>query len=181
MIGDLFTTRFVNCHFDKDNFPLMGNPKASKEKNQKKEENFSWKEKDLTHLDLIISKCKNEVYHIIHLQEITNRLPDAFNDAPKVTKSHIPTVNTLVRIHVPEEHEKKDNNVPRLKHGRPIRSKDVALYKKRVRNQDSVLLHLEQTTNGTTLEKVDTHENIMDLRNNEISINYIMIYGIGIR
>ena len=35
---------------------------------------------------------EKEVYHIIYLQEIANRLPDAFNDAAKVTKSYIPAV-----------------------------------------------------------------------------------------
>ena len=53
----------------------------------------------------------NEVQRIIRLQEIENRLPDAFNDATKVTTSHILIVNTLIRIHVPKEYEEKDNNV----------------------------------------------------------------------
>ena len=47
---------------------------------------------------------------LLRLQEIANRLPDTFNDAAKVTKSHVPTVNTPARIHVPKEHEEKDNN-----------------------------------------------------------------------
>ena len=46
-------------------------------------------------------------------------------------KSHIPTVNTPAHIHVLEEHEKKYNNVPRLKRGRPIGLKDVAPHKRR--------------------------------------------------
>ena len=65
------------------------------------------------------------------MQEIANRLPDAFNNATKVTKSHIPAVNTPTRILVPEEHEEKDNNAPRLKRGRPLGSRDVAPRKKR--------------------------------------------------
>ena len=81
-------------------------------------------------------------------------------------------VNTPARIYVPEEQEEKDTNVPRLKHGRPLGSRDVALCKKRRSNQDSILLHSEKTTNGTTLKEVDTHEKIMDSRNNEIFINY---------
>ena len=102
------------------------------------------------------------------MQEITNRLPDAFNDATKVTKSHIPAVNTPARIHVLEEHEEKDNNAPRLKCGRPLESKDVAPRKKRGRNQDSMLLPLEQFMNETTPEEVK----IIDPGNIEISINY---------
>ena len=146
----------------------MGNPKASKEEKQKKEDNFSWREKDLTHLDPRTSECENEVQQIIRLQEIANRLPDAFNDATKVTKSHIPAVNTPARIHVLEEHEEKDNNAPRLKRGRSLGSRDVALRKKKGRNQDSMLLLSEQFTNETTPEEVK----IMDLKNNEIFINY---------
>ena len=44
------------------------------------------------------------------MQEISNRLPDTFNDVTKVTKSHIPIVNTLARINVPKEHGEMDNN-----------------------------------------------------------------------
>ena len=37
----------------------------------------------------------------MHLQEIANKLPDAFNDTAKVTKSHIPAMNALTRINAP--------------------------------------------------------------------------------
>ena len=79
------------------------------------------------------------------MQVIANRLLNAFNDVVKVTKSHILAVNTLTRIHVPEEHKEIDSNVSRLKHGRPIGSKDIAPYKMRRRNQESTNLDLEQT------------------------------------
>ena len=62
---------------------------------------------------------------IIHLQAIANRLSDAFNDATKVTKSHIPAVNAPTRIAVPEGQAKMDENPPQLKQGRPIGSKDI--------------------------------------------------------
>ena len=78
------------------------------------------------------------------MQAIANRLFDAFNDEAKVTKSHIPTVNTPTRIHVPEEHKKMANNVPHLKRDRPIGSKDTTTYKMRERNQESILLYSEQ-------------------------------------
>ena len=61
---------------------------------------------------------------------MANRLPDAFNDAAKITKSHILVVNTLARIYVPEEHKEIDDNVPRQKRGRPIGSKDAIPRKK---------------------------------------------------
>ena len=58
LMGDLFTARFADCHFDEENFPSMENPKASKEEKQKKKDNFSWRKKDLTHLDLRTSECE---------------------------------------------------------------------------------------------------------------------------
>ena len=71
------------------------------------------------------------------MQEIANRLPDAFNDAVKVTNSHILAVNTPARIYVPEKHKEMDENVPRQKYSRPIGSKDAAPRKKKGRNQES--------------------------------------------
>ena len=108
------------------------------------------------------------------MQEIANRLPDAFNDAAKVTKSHIPAVNTPARIYVPEEHKEMDDDVLRQKRGRPIGSKDAAPRKKRGRNQEPSLLQSEQSApkEKTTPEVVETHEKINDPGNTEISINY---------
>ena len=62
---------------------------------------------------------------IIHLQNLANQLPDAFVDAEKVAKSHIPTMNAPARIEVPER-QKTNESKTRLKRGRPIGSKDVA-------------------------------------------------------
>ena len=108
------------------------------------------------------------------MQEIANRLSDAFNDAAKVTKSHIPTVNTPARIYVLEEYKEMDDNVSRQKRGRPIGSKDAAPRKKRGRNQEPSLLQSEQSAlrEETILEVVETHEKINDPGNTKISINY---------
>ena len=108
------------------------------------------------------------------MQENVNRLSDVFNDATKVTKSHISTVNTPARIYIPEEPKEMDDNVPRQKRGRPIGSKDAVPCKNRGRNQEPSLLQSEQSAlrEETTLEMVETHEKINDLGNTEISINY---------
>ena len=45
-------------------------------------------------------QCENEVRRIVYLQEIANRLPDAFNDAAKVTKSHVLAMNAPSMINV---------------------------------------------------------------------------------
>jgi hypothetical protein len=88
-------------------------------------ESISWTAKDLSHLDPRTRECDYEIQRIIHLQAIVNRLPDAFNDAAKVTKSHIPASNVLARIIVLEEHVKMDDKPTNLKFGRPMGSKDI--------------------------------------------------------
>ena len=80
----------------------------------------------------------------IHLQKIVNRLSDAFNDVAKVTKSHIPVVNTPAQIYVHEEYKKTDDNVPCQKCGRPIGSKHIVPRKKRGKNQEHSLLQSKQ-------------------------------------
>ena len=54
----------------------------------------------MTHLNSHTNQCELKVQRIIHLQNLTNQLPDAFIDTKKVTKSHIPAANTLARIDV---------------------------------------------------------------------------------
>ena len=54
----------------------------------------------MTHLNPHTNQCELEVERIIHLQNLANQLPNAFIDTKKVTKSHIPTTNTLARIDV---------------------------------------------------------------------------------
>ena len=118
--GDLFTARFADCHFNETMFPSIGTPKIEMAAKQKPVKVFSWNEKNLSQFDPRTPECENEVQRIIHLQAIANRLPDAFNDATKVMKSHIPAVNAPARIVVPEGQAKMDENPPQLKRGRPI-------------------------------------------------------------
>ena len=123
--GDLFTVGFADCHFNETMFPSIGTPKIEMAAKQKPVKVFSWNEKNLSQFDPRTPECKNEVQRIIHLQAIANRLPDAFNDATKVTKSHIPAANAPARIAVPEGQATMDENPPQLKRGRPIGSKDT--------------------------------------------------------
>ncbi|KAK6126928.1 hypothetical protein DH2020_039329 [Rehmannia glutinosa] len=132
MTGDLFTTRFADCHFDEIIFPSMGKDKdVLQNDKQKPVENLSWNEQSLSYLDPRTPKYESEVSRIIHLQNIANKLPDAFNDASKVTKTHTPAANVPTRIIVPEEHKKMNDNIPRQKHGRPIGSKDTVPRKRK--------------------------------------------------
>ena len=173
--GDLFTARFVDCHFNEIMFPSIGTPKIEMAAKQKPVTVFSWNEKNLSQFDPRTHECKNKVQRIIHLQSIANRLPDAFNDATKITKSHIPAVNAPSRIVVPEGQAKMDENPPQLKRGRPIGSKDTVPRKRRGKNQEStpeepgaVLTSKELNA----LEEAQTHEKITNPRNTENSITY---------
>ncbi|KAM2308198.1 hypothetical protein COP1_030342 [Malus domestica] len=114
---------------------------------------------------------------------------DAFNDASKVTKSHIPAANALARIDVPVGQNKmaaNESSSARLKRGRPSGSKDSASRKRKMRAQlnpndiiqeknlndkstihDSVLLEKEDVLDETPVpEETEVHES------KEISINY---------
>ncbi|KAM2958370.1 hypothetical protein FF2_025240 [Malus domestica] len=116
-------------------------------------------------------------------------MPDAFNDASKVTKSHIPTANAPVRIEVPIGQNKvaaNDSSSARLKRGKPPGSKDSAPRKRKMRAQlnpndiiqenklndkstihDSVLPKKENVLDETHVpEETEVHES------KEISINY---------
>ena len=121
LIGDVFTTRFADCHFNETLFPaLVGEKKIQ-------ENDVSWCEPSLLYLDPRTKQCETEVQKIMPLQEIPNQLPDAFTNAKRVTKSDIPAVNARSRIEVPvgqtnDKVTKKSN--ARLKRGRPLASKD---------------------------------------------------------
>ena len=71
-----------------------------------------------------------EVQKIIHLQNLGNQLLDAFIDTKKVTKSHIPTMNTPVWIDVLQGQLANEYKI-RLKRGRLIDSKDIT-HRKRI-------------------------------------------------
>ena len=78
----------------------------------------------LTHLNPHTNQCELEVQMIIHLQNLANRLQDAFIDTKKVTKSYIPAANTPARIDVHVGQLTNESKI-RLKRGRPIGLKDV--------------------------------------------------------
>ena len=89
-------THFTDCHFNESVFPSIGEEKSIPEKRRE----ISWKTYTMTHFDPHTNQCELEVERIIHLQNLANQLPNAFIDTKKVTKSHIPTTNTLARIDV---------------------------------------------------------------------------------
>ena len=84
----------------------------------------------MSHFDPHTNQCELEGQIIIHLQNLANQLSDAFIDTEKVTKSHIPYVNTPIQIYVLEIQLANEYKI-RLKRGRPIGSKDITLEKRR--------------------------------------------------
>ena len=105
----------------------------------------------LSHLDPCTRQCELEAQRIVHLQGLANQLPDAFIDIKKVTKSHVPAVNAPTHIDVPErqlENVISNESKTRLKHGRPIGSKDL-IHRKR---------------KGITYEKLSTPEEFTNMK-----------------
>ncbi|CAL2237733.1 unnamed protein product [Prunus armeniaca] len=124
--GDMFTIRFADCQFDETIFPPLGGEKVPLPEERHE---ITWK--SLSHLDPYTNQSECEVQRIIHLQSIANQLPDAFTNIKKVTKSHIPAVNTPAWIDVPESQYDSTLKV-RLKRGRPVGAKDKNPRKKRI-------------------------------------------------
>ena len=121
---------------------------------------------------------------IIHLQNLANQLTDAFVDAKKVTKSHIPAVNALARIEVLEGHKENESKT-HLKRGRPIGSKDVAPRKKRTKAKQNapveendeqrtlVEAHIEQQIPEKVKNKQISPKEAKIPENYEISMSYV--------
>ena len=78
----------------------------------------------MSHLDPRTNQYELEVQRIIYLHNLANQLPNAFIDTKKVTKSHIPTINTLAWIDVSVGQLTNESKIC-LKSGRPVNSNDV--------------------------------------------------------
>ncbi|KAL0558683.1 hypothetical protein IC582_003263 [Cucumis melo] len=77
LTGDVFTTRFANCHFNETKFSTLGGG-IKKLTNE-----IAWNVSLLSHLDHRTKQCELEVQKIIHLQSEANQMPDAFTDTKK--------------------------------------------------------------------------------------------------
>jgi hypothetical protein len=100
---------------------------------------ITWNNSTLSHFDHRTNECELEVQRIIHLQSIANQLPDVFTDNKKIVKSHIPTVNTLMKIevHVGQSINTAGNeSKARLKRKRPIGAKDKIPQKRKAQGNE---------------------------------------------
>ena len=145
----------------------------------------------MSHVDPPTKQSKKEVQKIINLQDLANRLPDAFVDSSKATKSHIPVANVPSRIEIPMgklEGIMTNEPKPQLKRGRPLGSKDTSHRKRR-----NIQIHaLEKRINIKGLKEIDLEPQVDELitpeevpikwlsfqtitihNNEEIPINYV--------
>ena len=76
------------------------------------------------------------------MQNIANQLPDAFIDAKKVTKSHIPVANVPSKIDIPTQQVVTNESRTRQKHGRPDGSKDKNPQKRKINDSKKTLLRM---------------------------------------
>ncbi|KAL0284311.1 UNVERIFIED_CONTAM: Retrovirus-related Pol polyprotein from transposon RE1 [Sesamum angustifolium] len=140
----------------------------------------------MQHLCLFLDPHTNdselEVQRIIHLQNVANRLPDAFIDTKRVTKSHISAENVPAHLEVPEvslTQTKASESQIRRKRGRPLGSKDVNP-RKRKEHIVSINHDANVTTSNVSEDKIpevilseDPKRNEQDLDDSyEMSINY---------
>ena len=163
----------------------------------------------MSHLDLCTAQCDKEVQRITHFQKIASQLSDAFTDTTKVTKSYIPDVNTPARINIPIGKtvimEANESSMTRLKHGRPLGSKDLIPLKRNIEGQQNLSLEENRIPKEATPsiykiitpeeesvievtraheeaivpEEIQNHEDVQVLANDEISINYVSIEECG--
>ena len=177
MTGDLFTARFADCHFNETIFSSLGGEKVDP---NKRDLQITWNALHLSKFDPRANSCEQEVKKIVHLQDIANRLPDAFTDIKKVTKSHIPAENAPARIEIPEEEKGNENeSIARKKRGRPFGSKDSKPRKsKRHDEKESEtdnIIPTERQEYGAE-SKDDDFPKMSDdknVGNNETSINFV--------
>ncbi|KAL0371833.1 UNVERIFIED_CONTAM: Retrovirus-related Pol polyprotein from transposon TNT 1-94 [Sesamum calycinum] len=177
MTGDQFTTRYLDCQFNETIFPVLGG-----EDKEIKRKDIAWNATSMSFLDPRTNDSELEVQRIIHLQNVANRLPDAFIDTKKVTKSHILAENVPARLEVPEvtlTQTKASESQIRRKRGRPLGSKD-ANPRKRKEHIVSINHDANVSTSNVFEDKIpevilseDPKRNEQDLDDSyEMSINY---------
>jgi hypothetical protein len=94
--GNLLQARFADCFFDEENFPcLVG------QSNPSRDLNVNALSTPNMFPDPRTQECEREVERILHLNQLADRLPDSFNNAANVTKSHIHAANASARLERP--------------------------------------------------------------------------------
>ena len=131
--GDIFKARFLDCHFTESIFPKLCT--QQQECTPCTKEQIKW---NADWHDPRTGEGEREVQRILRLHRIMEEMPDSFNDAMKITKSHVPAANTPARIST--EGNAAVEHQTRIKRGRPLGSKDLQPRQKRSKPQPDLVL-----------------------------------------
>ena len=156
---DVFRAICVYCHFNEIVFPPLGGEKSILEERRE----ITWNASTLSHFDPRGNQCELKVQRIMHLHNLTNQLPDAFVDAKKVKKSHIPAANAPTWINVPEGQLVNESKI-RLKRGKPIGSKDITPRKRKTQMRMIPLKRhmIKKRAHVETFDKQNAHVEAFD-------------------
>lgn len=100
-------------------FPALGG-----ERHPEECQDIIWNATAIQSLDPRTSEAELEVQRIINLQNLANKLPDAFTDYKGVTRSHIPVVNAPERVEVTQKVTDSALTPHPRKRGRPPGARD---------------------------------------------------------
>jgi hypothetical protein len=99
MTEDLFTARHVDCIFNEDYFPALGEEFHHNLECQE----INWNDKLIISSDPHTQETELQVQKIINLQNATNNLPYAFIYYNAIIKSWNHVVNVSERVKVPKK------------------------------------------------------------------------------
>jgi hypothetical protein len=97
LMGYLFTTRFADCIFNEDHFPVLEGDNKYHNDGQE----IVWDDKSILSSDPRTRENELQVQKIIELHHIASNMPDAFNDYKGVTKSLNPAINAPNQVEEP--------------------------------------------------------------------------------
>lgn len=160
--ADVFKARFVDCHFFEHTFPKLTL------QDQREPPDLQWHATSPFWSDPRTRQCESEVQRILHLTRIADELPDAFNDATQVTRSHIPAANVPARLTLAGPPAREQ--APRIKRGRPLGSKDA---QPRQRRSTTFAAPTQGTPMATTSQVLPTPQVPSNLESEEISMHYM--------
>lgn len=129
--ADVFKARFLDCDFYEDDFPQLS--QTNQPGTTIADRVLAWTWANSLTTDPRTKEADESVRRVLHLQQLLIRLPDAFNDAAGVTKSHIEAANAPARIQPSQTIAA--TAPPKAKRGRPPGSKDQHLAKGELYNK----------------------------------------------
>jgi hypothetical protein len=113
--GDLYKARYQDCHFYEETFPkLLGDKTIQQDLSSKA---LNWNSQNLLNQDPRTRQADEEVRRILHLNEMLEKIPDAFNDAANVTRSRVEAANAPARHNQLQNlHQRPHQNLKEVDH-----------------------------------------------------------------